>query len=365
MTRILHVVNRMAYGGIETFIMNVYRNINSKNVIFDFAVHNNNPGDFDQEIEKKGGNIYTFPSRGKNPIAYFYKWYKFFKFNKNKYDAIHMHVSSLTTIFPIIMAKYFNIRVRIVHAHSTSQPGLIHLIMSFINKKIIRKYSTKLLACSTEAGEFVFGKNNYELLSNGIELKRYFFNPEIKKEVRKMNNISINETAYVHVGRFTYAKNHQFLLKVFKEILKTNPYSKLFLIGEGELKEEIELRVKSENISGNVFFLGSRDDVNKLLMGMDCFIFPSIYEGLPISLIEAQASGLDVYASDNISHEVKLTPLVKFISLECSPQKWADFIVNRKKAQNRNLYNEKISKTNYNISSTTTRLLKIYSERNN
>ena len=365
MTRVLHIVNRMAYGGIETFIMNVYRNVNSKNVIFDFAVHNSNPGDFDDEIKKRGGNIYFFPSRGKNLILYFYRWYKFLKSNRDKYDAVHMHVSSLTTIFPIIMAKHFGIRVRLVHAHSTSQPGFIHSVTSFINKRFIKKYSTKLLACSTEAGAFVFGKNDYELLNNGIELKKYFFNSEVRKKVRKKNNIRENEIAYVHVGRFTYAKNHQFLIKIFKEILNANPCSKLFLIGDGELKKEIKLKVKNSNISSNVFFLGARPDVNELLMGMDCCIFPSVYEGLPISLVEAQASGLDIYASNVISHEIKLTPLIKFISLECSPKEWAEYILKTIKTQDRNLYNKKMYETNYNISTTTTRLLKIYNERNN
>lgn len=359
MIRILHVLNRMGYGGIETFIMNIYRNIDRNKIQFDFAVHTTNKGEYDEEIKKMGGNIYYFTSRRNNVLKYKKDWEDFLNKNAHKYNAIHMHVSSVTTILPLVLAKKYNIKNRLIHAHSTSQQGKIHEILSYINKKRINKFATKLLACSTEAGEYVFGKNKFELFHNGINSKIYKLNDEIRNDVRKKLNLKDNEIAYVHVGRFCYAKNHQFLIKIFNEINKKNSNSKLFLIGTGELKENVVEQVKQLNLTEEVIFLGTRNDIPNLLQGMDLFIFPSNYEGLPVAMIEAQAAGLPIFASTNISKESKISDLVTFISLEKNEKEWASLIMNNKIKREKNT--ETILKNaGYEIKETVKKIEKIY-----
>lgn len=359
MKRVLHVVHRMGYGGIETFIMNIYKNIDTTKVQFDFAVHTTIPGEYDEEIKKMGGNIYYFSSRGNNPFKYYKDWNSFLKKNSNKYNTIHMHVSSLTSILPIKLAKKYKIKNRLIHAHSTQENGLIHKVLSFFHKKNVSKYVTNLIACSTEAGNYVFGNNKFNLMNNGIIVKNYVFDIEKRNKIRKTYNLKNKDTAYVHVGRFCYAKNHQFLIKIFNEINKSNPNCKLFLIGDGELKNDIENQIKELKLTDKIILLGSRNDVSDLLQAMDMFIFPSNYEGLPLAMIEAQATGIPIYASKNISPESKISNLVTFISLEKSPKEWAKKILNNKISRMNNTA-DILKKAGYDILVTAKKLYNIY-----
>ena len=356
--RILHVVNRMGMGGIETFIMNIYRSCDD-NVTFDFAVHSKKLGEYDNEILTKGGKIYRFNSRRDNFIKYWSEWRSFLKNNSKKYDAIHMHVSSLTTIVPLIYAKKYGIKVRIIHAHSTSQNGIIHKIFCFINKKRIKKYANFLLSCSHKAGNFVFGNNKYEIVYNGINISKYKFNFEIRNSVRKKLKLDDRTLALVHVGRFTYAKNHDFLIDIFKEIHKKNINAKLFLIGIGELEKDIRDKVNNFKLSGYVVFLGVRNDICTLLQGMDFFVFPSNYEGLPIATIEAQASGLPVIASDCVTKEISITKLVQFLSLNESPKKWAQTILDHRFDRTKDA-KQILNNDDYDIIRTKDKILEIY-----
>lgn len=362
--KILHVVNRMGMGGIETFIMNMYKNV-SNDVHFDFAVHTSIPGEYDDQIRKLGGEIFVFPSRRKSFVAYIRGWKRFLKENADKYDAIHMHVSSLTTIVPLVFAKKYKIKVRIIHAHSTSQNGLIHNLFCVINKKAVMKYATNLIACSTEAGKYVFGKNKFDILYNGIETAKYVYSEKKRNQIRKELNISKDVLVFGHIGRFTYAKNHTFLIRVFAEINKIIPKCKLILVGTGELEKEIKDLVVKLNLSDSVQFLGVRNDVCNLLSGFDAMIFPSNFEGLPVALIEAQASGLPIFSSNNISKEVKITSLVRFLPLDKSPNEWAKYIVDNINQYDNRDYTNEVIKCNYDISSTVSKLCKIYAGDNN
>lgn len=245
--RVLHIVNKMGYGGIETFLMNIYRNIDRNEVQFDFAVHTKEKGDYDEEIKKMGGNIYYFTPRRKSVIKYKRDWEKFLSENKNKYVAVHMHVSSLTTILPLKIAKKYGIKKRFIHAHNTYQKGKIHNILNKLNQKNIDKFATKCFACSTEAGKYVYGNKQFELINNAIEASKYSFNMEKRNEIRKKMDIEDN-LAILHIGRFNYQKNHEFLINIFEEIAKQEEKAKLFLIGVGELQETIKNMVKERNI---------------------------------------------------------------------------------------------------------------------
>lgn len=358
MVRVLHIVNKMGYGGIEAFLMNVYRNIDRSKIQFDFAVYTNDKGEYDDEIKELGGNIYYFSSRRTSFFKYFNDWNEFLKKNANKYSAIHMHVSSLTTILPIKLAKKYGINKRIVHAHNTHQSGKLHNMLNKINQKGIKKVSTNLFACSTEAGIYVFGKNSFKCFNNVIETGKFIYNEKIRDKIRKKFDIQ-EKLAFVHVGRFAYQKNHDFLIEVFKELISLNQNCKMFLIGDGELRENIEEKIKQYNLTNDVIFLGLRSDVNEILQGMDAFLFPSHHEGLPVTLIEAQASGIKIFASDTISKEVKISELIEFYSLSDTAKNWAKKILENINYVRENQY-ESIVKSGYDIKSITKELFEIY-----
>lgn len=358
MIRVLQVVNRMGFGGIETFIMNIYRNIDRSKFQFDFAVHSKEKGEYDDEIRNMGGKIYYFSSRRDNIYNYYKNWNDFLKNNASKYNAIHMHVSSVTTLLPIKLAKKYNIKNRIVHAHSTSQPGKLHDFLIKINIKNLEKYTTDLIACSTEAGRYVFENKKYSILTNGVDLKKYSYNINERNIMRNKLKIK-DDIVFVHIGRFVKLKNHMFLLKIFKEINKLQPNSKLLLIGDGELRENFLQNLKGLEIEDKVLLMGNINNVCQILQGCDIFIMPSIYEGLPIACIEAQASGLKCFLSDTISKETDITGLVKFISLDLNEKEWSRLIINNCNYE-RKKTDDKIIKAHYNIQDTINQLLKKY-----
>ncbi len=361
MIRVLHVVHKMGYGGIETLIMNIYRNIDRTKIQFDFATNTEEKGEYEEEIKKLGGKIYRLPKRRNHFLYYKKAWNQFFKEHQGEYTAIHMHVSSLTDIQPLASAKKYGVKNRFIHSHNTFQKGTLHNILNRVHRVYIRKYATRLLACSTEAGKYCFGNKKFEVIKNGIDSKKYIYNVETRNKIRRMLNIPEEVLAFVHIGRFSEQKNHTFLIDIFKEIYNRNQDTRLFLVGDGGLKESIENKVKELQLQDKVIFLGIRDNVNEILQAMDAFIFPSLYEGLGIVAIEAQASGLKVFASDVIPKEVKITDLVTFYSLQESSESWAKKILNTINIKQRENTQSQIIEEGYDIMETTNRLEQYYS----
>lgn len=359
MKRILQIVGRMGYGGIETFLMNIYRNIDRTKVQFDFAVTKGKSGEYEEEIKTLGGKIYYFPER-KNIKEYKKKWYDFFREHK-EFECVHMHVSSLSNIIPIKAASANKIKKRYIHSHNTYQQGILHNILNQTNKINLNRYATELFACSQEAGKYSFGNKKFEIIKNGIDAKQYEFDKAKREKIRNKFKILDNQIAFLHIGRFTYQKNHEFLIDVFSEIIKIKPNSLLYLIGEGELEGQVKEKVKKLEIGDNVIFLGTQKDISEIMQGMDAFIFPSLYEGLGIVAIEAQAAGLKVFASDTIPEEVKITELVSFISLKKSKQEWAyNILKNLEKEKLRKKNYEQIKNSGYDIKYTTEKLENYY-----
>lgn len=356
--RVLHVVNKMGYGGIETFLMNIYRNMDREKIQFDFAVHTDEPGDYDEEIKKLGGNIYYFTSRRKNVIKYKSDWKKFLSIHKDNYVAIHMHVSSLTTILPLKIAKKYGIKKVFIHAHSTFQKGKLHNFLNKINQKKINKIATNCLACSIEAGKYVFGNNNFEIIHNAIDVNKFVFVPKIRNELRAKLGVE-DKFVILHVGRFNYEKNHTFLIDIFYEVKLVKKDSVLYLIGKGELKDKIREKVKEKKLEDSVVFLENITNVNEYMMASDLFLFPSLFEGLGIVNIEAQCTGLKCIISDKIPSEVKITDLIKFLSIKDTPQKWKDEVLNTK-FDSRKSYDENIKKEKYDIKSVVNILNELY-----
>lgn len=354
--RILHVVTYMGRGGLETMLMNYYRNIDREKLQFDFLVHRQERADYDDEIEAMGGRIYRISRL--NPFNPFYrKELKRFFEEHREYKIIHVHQDCLSSV-ALKTAKKCGIPVRIAHSHSSSQDKNLKYLIKLFYRRSIAKYATGLLACSEEAGRWMFCGAEFQTLNNAIDTQSYSFQETVRKQLREEMGILPEELTVGHVGRFNYPKNHQFLIDVFEALTKKVP-CKLLLVGDGDLKPEIEKKVMLKQLEEKVIFTGVRSDVAQLMQAMDVFVFPSHYEGLPVTLIEAQAAGLPCLISDHIPSECKKTELVKQLSLEASPDFWAEKIVEAAKLQRKNTY-EEICKAGFDIKENAVRLQKYY-----
>jgi len=322
--RILHVVGIMDTGGIETWLMNVLRNIDRTKIKFDFIVHAQRKGYYDDEIERLGGKIIRVPKfRLFNLFEYKKTWDSILK--DKKYEILHTHVRSTASIYLRIAKKYKIMTIS--HAHNTSNGKFpISTVKMFLQRNISR-YSDIRLACSKEAGIWLFKTHAFKVIKNGIDLSEYKRSSEIRAEYRKKYNFNNSDIVIGHVGRFSYQKNHIFLLDVFSKLHKKNDIFKLVLVGDGGLKNTIEKRIEKLNIKENVIFAGVRSDIPQLLQMFDIFFFPSHYEGLPVALIEAQAAGLHCFVSDVITNEIMITKLMHPVSLKEKAEYWADFIM--------------------------------------
>lgn len=329
--RVLHVIGGMNRGGAETIIMNLYREIDRSKIQFDFAVHTMKKCAYDDEITDLGGIIYRFPKfNGTNIIPYSKAWHYFWKSDK-EHNIVHGHIGSSAAIY-LYIAKKYGIYT-IAHSHST---GILQNAHDFLWKLFsypTRYIADSFFACSQLAGIKRFGKrfngnktNNY-ILPNAIKIEKYVFCSKIRQKIRNEFDID-NSIVYGHVGRFTHAKNHVFLIELFHELYKLNPNSKLFLVGDGELRGLIEKKISDLGLSNAVIITGVVDNVNEYLQAFDIFMFPSLYEGLPTTVIEAQASGLPSLLSDTITREICISPLVNFMSLKDPLENWIIAIKN-------------------------------------
>lgn len=331
MIRVLHSVHKMNMGGIQSFIMNVYRNIDRAKVQFDFLVsESESHGDYDEEIKSLGGRIFQVPGRKKGIYKHIIDLNDFFK-KHPEYQIVHVHVSSLSNVSVLRVAKKYGVICRIIHSHNTSQGGSpIHKYIHRINQISLKSYATDYFACSDLASRWMFPKviyenNSVKIINNGIEVDRFLFNKNVRNEFRKKLSVE-GKLVIGHIGRFHKQKNHDFLIDIFKELNKTNKNSVLILVGDGELRHNIEDKVRDLGLESDVIFTGVRTDIPELFQAMDMFLMPSLHEGLPVTLVEAQASGLYCLVSDNITKQVNITNLIKNVSLKKKARYWADKI---------------------------------------
>ena len=367
------VVGSLDCGGAESLVMNLFRNIDRSKIVFDFAVHTDYRGFFADEVESLGGKIYHFPKyRIINGIKFRKCWKKFFQEHQGEYQIIHTHHSSSVAMI-LKIAKKFGLYT-IAHSHSAgwdkSLIGLGNRLLSHGTRKVADHF----FACSYLAAVAEFGKkvaddkSRCEIIANGVPADKYIFNEEIRHTIRKELNLNDDVHIYGHVGRFVYAKNHQYLIKVFNEILKKDPSSYLLLLGDGDLKNEIVDQIEKLGIKDHVLMPGLVKNVNEYLQAMDYFVFPSNYEGLPVVLVEAQASGLRCLKSDVITNEVDVTDLVDALSIKEEPVIWAEKILQNVDYSRQNTY-EIIKKSGFDISSSVSYLTnfykKVFNDRSN
>jgi len=334
--RVLQVFGEpLSFGGQEAFVMNMYECIDKSKIQFDFFTpYYCDNAEMKKRINILGGNVYTgnkeFNTK-KRKIYYISELRKFLK--DNKYEIIHINSGSTFSLaYGSKIAKRNGVKRVIVHSHSQGIINFKHRIISRLSRKKYKKYTDVYIACSEEAAMGKFPKDivrekRYMIIKNGINLDKYRFNKQIRKKYRNELNYTSEDFVVGHVGRMEKEKNHFFILDVFKQLLKNEPKARLLLIGTGSLKASIKSKIQEDKIQDKVTILENRSDVNNILQAMDVFILPSLYEGLPIATIEAQATGMKVYVSENITDATKVTDnLIKF-ELSKGSEYWANQIL--------------------------------------
>ena len=334
---VAQIMGKWIGGGVESVIMNYYRHLDRAKVQFDFICDEDSTRIPYDEIKKLGGRVFLVPKYQKLP-----KYLKALEdlFRKNRYRIVHSNVNTLS-VFPLYAAKKAGVPVRISHSHSTSNPKEWERnIIKNILRPFSKKYATDYFACSELAGRYLFGDKTFDqgkvkIIHNAIDLDKFKFDPEARKKLRKELGIDDKTIVIGHVGRFVKQKNHDFLVDVFNEYHTKNPDSKLLLIGTGPLEEKIKAKAEKLNLSDSVLFLGQHEDTNKLYSVMDVFCLPSLYEGLPVVGVEAQAAGLLCILSSKIDRGVKISEKCIFKNINYD---MIDFIKKVKFQKNRNTH---------------------------
>ena len=362
--RVLHVLHSLNCGGTENMIMNLYRNIDKNKIQFDFLVHTKEKCFFDDEVKELGGNIYRVPYYNLlNEYSYVKSLNEFFK-NHREIKIVHGHLGSCAHIY-LKIAKKYGCYV-IAHAH-ISKPDKItakNLLYKLFSIKT-RGVADFFFACSIQAGKYHYGKKiinseRFKMLNNAIDINKYGVNAEQCEKIKQRYDIT-DKYVMGHIGRFNSVKNHKFLLDVFGETLKIQPNSVLMLVGGGELFEDIKTYAGTLGIGDKVIFTGVTQDVNQYLQVMDCFVFPSLYEGLGIVAIEAECLGIPCFINNTLPSELYINENVFGLSLNKSAKEWAEFIVrNSNKKIPEQIAKEKISNAGYDINATAKQLEEFY-----
>lgn len=367
--RILQVLGRLDRGGAETMIMNLYRCMDREQIQFDFVIHTEDVCDYTQEIKGLGGKIYSMkPFRASTAAGYRRKWRTFFQEHK-EYHVIHGHMRSTAALY-LAEAKRAGL-VAIVHSHNTSSGSGFSAVIKNILQYPLRYEADYLFACSRLAGEWLYGKSacgssRFRLLLNGIEPEQFRFDPKKRQKVRKDMQVSEAAVVFLHVGRMEKQKNHTFLLRMMKELLAQEKAAGreawLWLCGMGPLEKSLLEQVKEYGIASRVRFLGVREDIPMLMQAADAFLFPSLFEGLPVTVVEAQAAGLPVVMSDTITDEVCLTDLVESCSLNEAVHLWAKkaFDAAGKTERDRTEYAGVIAQKGYDVRQNAKKLAAFY-----
>lgn len=325
MIRILQCVNDMHRAGLETMLMNYYRNIDRDKIQFDFLTHRPNRSDYDDEIESLGGKMYYAPRLYPQNYPEYFKWMKRFFAEHPEYKVVHSHIDAMSYL-PLKAAKTANIPVRIAHSHNTSiDKDFKYLLKQYFRSKIT-SVATDYCACGQEAGKFLFGDEKFSFIPNAIEVDKFLYNEKIRAEKRQELDIQ-NQFVVGHIGRLSYQKNHKLLIKIFDELQRKLPESLLLLVGVGEKEEEIRNLVCELGLESKVRFLGNRNDVNEIYQAMDVFVMPSFFEGVPVVGVEAQFSDLPCIFSDKVPIEVKFNPKTKFVPLDATIEEWVKSIL--------------------------------------
>ncbi len=352
-------------GGVEAFAINYNRELAKKNVIFDYLCMYDELA-YEEEIKALGGRVFYVPNVKRDYFGYVREVRRILE--EQKYDVIHVNMLSAANVVPLRLAKEAGIKKIIAHSHNASTTGIVRKVMHYINRSRINRLANVKVACGRKAAKFLYGEKEYKksevyIIQNAIHVEKYIFSEEKRSQLR--NTLGWKSNFVIgHVGRFDSQKNHMEMLEIFREVLKLEPQAILCLIGDGELRPKIEEKIKEYGIGDNVHFAGVRDDVDRYFSAMDVFLFPSLYEGLPFALIEAQANGLPCVVSDTISEETFLDKDVEALSLQELHSVWAEHIVKYKGKERETVQKKKklLEEKGFDIKMEAERLKQLYQE---
>ncbi|MGQ5110456.1 glycosyltransferase family 1 protein [Bacillus halotolerans] len=368
--RVLHVLSGMNRGGAETMVMNLYRKMDRSKVQFDFLTYRNDPCAYDEEILSLGGRLFYVPSIGQsNPLTFVKNVRNTIKEN-GPFSAVHAH-TDFQTGFIALAARLAGVQVRVCHSHNTSWKTGFNWkdrLQLMVFRRLILAYATELCACGEDAGRFLFGRSNMErkrvhLLPNGIDLDLFSPAGQAADDEKKARGIASDRLIIGHVARFHEVKNHAFLLKLAVHLKKRGVRFQMVLAGDGPLREQMEEEARRLNLLSDVLFLGTEEHIHELMRTFDVFVMPSLYEGLPVVLVEAQASGLPCIISDTITEKVDTgLGLVKRVSLSKSMDIWAETIVRAAAAgrPKRELVKDTLAKLGYDARRNVGALMNLY-----
>lgn len=363
--RVLQVGMTRNLGGIETYLIEQFRHLDKTKIDYDFV---NITGEYsicyEDEILASGSKIFKVVSRHKNPLLHYWQWFNILLQHKGVYDVIVLNTNSLEYVFPLVLGKVFGIPVRVIHSHNSgfeNKQGLARRLLVGMNKKLLAWSANLRFACSQFAGQWMFKDNPYHVIYNAIDIHKYDADLSVRDEMRQALNLDTALTL-LHVGRFSYQKNHSFLLDIFKEVHSIQPDSVLLLVGditeESEFLRDVKRKIGEYGLENSVRLLGRRDDVNRIMQAADVLVMPSFFEGLTVVGIEAQACDLPLLLSDTVTKELGLLPSTQFISLDAGAKAWAGVILNSKQHNRRSRY-EELKAAGYDIAFETERVEKL------
>ena len=334
-------------GGKETFIINIYKKLIPTNQYEFYFIAYDKQIAYEDYLKQTGASVIHVPPRNKGLIKYMLVLDSLLR--HEKYDVVWAHKTTLSACELLFLSKLRGVRKRIVHSHSSSNMGgRFTYLMHSINKVLLPLWVTDRLACSESAAQWFYRNDNYQIINNGIDVERFRFDPQIRESIRK--DLGLEGSFVVgHVGRFGVEKNHTKLLNVFYEVKKLKPDAKLVLCGDGEERTQIETLIEELKLKDSVLLLGVINNVHQVLQAMDVLMMPSLFEGLPFALLEAQASGLRCVVSDTVSQESNITGQTVFLPLDLDNSKWAQELLRADSLINRFESASVISNNGYNI----------------
>ncbi len=365
MIRVLQIGMGNVAGGLEAFVMNYYRVLVHMDIQFDFVCMYDKIA-YEDEIKRLGGRVYYVPNVKKHYRGYISGLKKILK--KENYQAVHVNMLSAANIVPLRVAHQAGIKKIIAHSHSSSCPGLIRKLMDNVNRPFIGRYATDMAACGELAGRWLFGEKAYDnglvvVINNAIAAERFLFSAEDRESLRKELGWE-NKTVIGHVGRFDIPKNHDRMIDIIQQLSREKKDVVLCLVGPKEgLYEQIKGKTEKAGLEKHVYFAGRQENISRYLSAMDVFLFPSVFEGVPFALIEAQTNGLACVMSDTVSEEAVVFPeRVKRLSLQESDRTWAETVeeMSRLPREHADVIKEKLSAAHFDIETEAERLKKLY-----
>ena len=367
MKKVLQVGMTENIGGMETYLMEQYRRLDRDKVRYDFVnITGDRPMVYREEIERRGDRVYEVTRRSKNPLCHYWDWCCLLWQVRGQYDILTLNACHLSYVFPLVAAKFFGIGHRVMHSHNSSDEltmSLLRRLLVAFNRLLMLLFATDFFACSEKAGKWMFGNRQFTVIHNAVDTQKFSFSASKREEVRRALGLQ-GELVIGHVGRFSYQKNHVFLIRAFAQLVKLRPDSVLLLVGTAlpgneEFLEAARLETEKLGLTEQVRFLGLREDVNELMQAMDVFLMPSRFEGLPLVGIEAQSAGLPCVFADTISDELKLTELANFVSLEAPLDVWADFMLKARK-DSRQSHSAMLAAAGYDVQAEAEKVERLY-----